>query len=279
MRLSYFPKYAARNAAPVIESFLQGARYHGISCHQDCRDSDAVLIWSQLWAGRMRHNLAIYQHYRQLGKPVIMIDVGLIQRNHTWRISLDGDAYLAGTGHSAARAQEFGIMCRPWTQRGRDIVLALQRSDSNQWNSMPDPKIWLKHTVAEIQAHTHRPIVIRSHPRAPLTWHPENTVLVAPKHLPGTYDDFDFPHCLHNAWAVVNWNSTPGILSVIHGVPAFVGPSSLARPVANTDLALIETPGRPDREQWVNDLAWTEWTVEEIRRGEPQKFLLDLLHH
>jgi hypothetical protein len=32
---------------------------------------------------------------------------------------------------------------------------------------------------------------------------------------------------------------------------------------------MIENPAMPDREQWANDLAYTEWAVDEIARGEP----------
>ena len=89
----------------------------------------------------------------------------------------------------------------------------------------------------------------------------------------GTYDDYNFNDALTNAWAVVNWNSNPGVQSVIAGVPAFVGGTSLAATVGNTSLAMIEHPYRPDRTQWVNDLAWTEWTVEELAQGVPISLL------
>ena len=89
-----------------------------------------------------------------------------------------------------------------------------------------------------------------------------------------SYDSFDFGRALNNAWAVVNWNSNPGVESVIAGVPAFVGESSLAAPVANLNLADIEKPLRPDRQQWLNDLAYTEWTVNEIAQGIPFDLLL-----
>ena len=83
-----------------------------------------------------------------------------------------------------------------------------------------------------------------------------------------TFDmDFD------NVYCTVSWSSNPGIHSVINGVPAFVGPSSLAYDVAGHDLNLIEYTQTPDRTQWLNDYAWTEYTVEEIAAGLPLKRL------
>jgi hypothetical protein len=80
-----------------------------------------------------------------------------------------------------------------------------------------------------------------------------------------------------NIWATVSWNSNPGIHSVINGVPAFVGKSSLAYDVANTLLLWIENPRMPDRTQWLNDYAHTEYTLEEISQGIPLKNLTSKL--
>jgi hypothetical protein len=90
----------------------------------------------------------------------------------------------------------------------------------------------------------------------------------------GTYDDFYFDRVLGGAHCVLNWNSGPGPQAVIAGVPAFVGPDSLASTIANWDLAQIENPPRPDRTAWLEQLAHTEWTVEEIRSGVPFKRLV-----
>lgn len=90
-----------------------------------------------------------------------------------------------------------------------------------------------------------------------------------PKAVPNTYDDYDFSQVLAHAHAVVNWNSAPGSLAVINGVPAFVGPTSLAAPVANIDLSQIESPVMPDRSRWFLEICHTEWTIDEIRSGLP----------
>ena len=60
--------------------------------------------------------------------------------------------------------------------------------------------------------------------------------------------------------------STP---TVLEGIPVFVGPCSLAYDVGNTDLSKINNPSKPDRQQWLNDLAYTEWTTKEISEGKP----------
>jgi hypothetical protein len=44
--------------------------------------------------------------------------------------------------------------------------------------------------------------------------------------------------------------------------------------VANLGLAQIENPLRPDRTQWIEQLAHTEWTIPEIESGLPLQRLL-----
>ena len=68
---------------------------------------------------------------------------------------------------------------------------------------------------------------------------------------------------------MINFNSSPGVNSVLAGVPVFVDSTSPAALVGNHDFSLIETPWRPDREQWAWNLAHTEWTVAEIKQGIP----------
>jgi hypothetical protein len=95
-----------------------------------------------------------------------------------------------------------------------------------------------------------------------------------PRPISGTYDDFDLARGLEQAWAVVNHNSGPGVQAILQGVPAFVDASSLAAPVANLDVASIESPARPDRGAWLLQLCHTEWTQDEIATGWPIERLL-----
>jgi hypothetical protein len=98
-----------------------------------------------------------------------------------------------------------------------------------------------------------------------------------PTQIGGSYDDFDMGfddvHC------TISYSSNPGIHSILSGVPAFVSTHSLAYPVANDIDFLhdIERPMMPDRQQWLNDYAHTEYTVEEISQGIPLNLLTNMM--
>ena len=143
---------------------------------------------------------------------------------------------------------------------------------------MPRMSTWVMETIDTIQKHTDRPIIFRPHPRCKLP-HIEteftNVRRQDPQYINGTYDDFDMN--FKNIYATVNWSSNPAIHSVIEGIPAFTGSSSLAHDVALQDFSQIDNPLYCDRRQWLNDYAYTEWTVEEISQGLPLKLLTSKL--
>lgn len=276
MKLSYFPNNFALNSAPVLSAFLDGIKQLGIQSVENSLDADIAVIWSMLWAGRMKTNQQIWNHYRSQNKPVLVLEVGSLRRGVTWKLGLNGvngQGYFGPSGQGSERAKMLNIVSRHWTDTGRDILICLQRSDSHQWAQMPAMDSWIESVIRNVRNYSDRPIVVRPHPRERIKFSYPGTTLQMPQKISGTYDDFDFDPT--KTWAVVNWNSGPGVQSVLAGVPAFVGSSSLAAPVANLDLSLIETPKRSDRTQWLNDLCYTEWTVEEIATGIPVARLLD----
>ena len=274
MKIAYFPNQIALNAKPVLDAFLQGCAWLDIETVPNSMDADAAVIWSVLWHGRMRENESIYRLYRQQNKPVFVLEVGMLRRGSTWKLGLNGTWAGCYPGKiKLNRAEELGLSLEPWRDDGINIVVACQRSDSEQWASQPPSEVWLNDTVRSIRQHSERPIIIRPHPRQRITNIP-GAVIEQPKSLVNTYDGFDYDRVLNQAWAVVNHNSGPGAQAIIAGVPAFVGSTSLALPVANTDLAQIENPQRPDRQQWLNELAHSEWTVKELATGNPLNRLL-----
>jgi hypothetical protein len=277
MKISLFNNFGALNSMPVFAAFEQGLRTLGIQSNNHDINANVAVIWSHLWSGRMRHNQEIWKTFRDSGRDVIVLEVGMLKRGRTWKLGLNGVNRRAWFGQDLQRnrAQMLGLHLQPWHQ-GKNIVIAVQRGDSEQWSGLPAPTAWVEQTVAKIKSVTDRPIVVRPHPRQHIASIAGVTVR-QPRQLVNTYDSFDFDTDLANAWCVINENSGPGCQSVIAGVPAFVGADSLAAPVANLDLSDIEKPWMPDRTAWLEDIAHTEWTVEEIASGLPVQRLLSRL--
>lgn len=275
MRFGIFDKFGALNSPPVFDAFCRGLDRLGYSYASHDMSADIAVIWSVVWAGRMRPNQAVWQTFRKSKRPVIVLEVGMLDRGRTWKVGING----TGSGCfgrqelDPMRVEKLGLKTQTWTNTGQHIVIATQRSDSLQWAGLPSTADWLQNTVDRLRCYTDRPIRVRPHPRQRVTV-PRGCEIDTPTKMADTYDDFDFGRSLKNAWAVINHNSGIGSQSIIAGVPAFVDNSSLAAPVANLDLKNIEDPARPDRDQWLLEIAHTEWTTEEIAAGRPLQRLI-----
>ncbi len=275
MNISLFNNFGALNSRPVFAAFQQGLQKLGFQSTIHDMTADVAVIWSVVWAGRMKQNQAVWKAFRAAGKPVIVLEVGMLHRGHTWKVGLNGTGNQSYSKQDLdiTRPQQLNLNISPWRNTGDDIVIAVQRYDSEQWAGQPSTETWLKQTVSTLRQYTDRSIIIRSHPRQEVVVLP-GCLVDRPMHIPNTYDDYDFDKTLRHAWAVVNWNSGPGSQAIMSGVPAFVGPDSIAAPVANLDLSQIETPNKPNRAQWLVEVSHSEWTVDEIAAGIPITRLL-----
>ena len=260
----------ALNAKPVLSAFLQSCHGQGIRAVENSLDADAAVIWSVLWNGRMLKNKEVYEHYRQQGKPVIIIDVGALHRNITWKIAINNINAFGIYGHTENldydRPKKLNIKINPYVKKSDAILIAAQHSKSLQVSNLQSVKQWISDTVADLRKFTDREIVVRPHPRSPLALlsFPEKNVLVKqPVLLPSTYDSFNIDY---NYYAVVNYNSGPGIQSALNSCPTIVDSSSLAYPVSN-NIKNIDNLVDKDRQQWLVEIAHTEYTVNEIADG------------
>ena len=280
MKFNLRRKYGALNSGPVFDAFHAGANALGHDVVVDSNDGIDV-IWSVLFNGRMAGNQAIWETCQREERPCIVLEVGGIKRGTTWKVALNGinrDAYFGPTGHNSDRAKQLGLVVKPWRTEGKYILICGQHDKSLQWQGMPRMSNWFLDTYDQIRKVTDRPILFRPHPRCRLE-HIERGLRHVerqePHQIKGTYDDFDMG--FDNVWATVSWSSNPAIHSVIEGVPAFTGPSSLAFDVALQNLQQIEDPLYCDRTQWLNDYAHTEYTIEEISQGIALKHLTSKL--
>jgi hypothetical protein len=273
MIFDFYNKFGALNSAPVFDAFEQGLKSLGHTVTKHSKNGDAAVIWSVLWSGRMRENQAIWNYYRNQNKPVIVLEIGCLVRNTTWKIGINGinqGSYFVTTGQDDTRKNQLRLNFEPWKSNGSDILICTQHDKSYQWQGNPSLKEWTDNIINEIRKYSQRPIKVRPHPRCLFYPNINNTQV-----FKSTERQIDKE--FSTAWAVVNYSSNPGVEAILNGIPAFVGDKSLASPVGNFDFRNIENPNRPERTQWLNDLAWTEWTVEEMAKGIPQQRLIPYL--
>jgi hypothetical protein len=266
--IAYFPLQCAKNSQPVMSAVLNSLQARGIQTQENSMTSDAAIIWSVLWAGRMSANQAVYEHYRSQGRPVIIIEIGALYRGYTWKIAVNNITADGYYGHQDNldwdRPRKLKISLATQLSTRPNIVVAMQHDRSLQVAGI-DMTAWLDSTLKLLEKSTDRPITVRPHPRCRLKLNnlPSNATVEIPNKLPNTYDSYDM---LYDCHAVVNLNSGPGIQAAIAGVRPIVTPSSLAYPVG-ISFTGIEQSYAKDRELWLTQICHTEYTVEELRKG------------
>ena len=268
MRFKLYREHGALNSVPVFNAIEQGLKSLG---HEIVENNEEVaVIWSVLWQGRMAGNRLVYQRCQSKGIPVMIIEVGNLKRNHTWRVSLNNINALGKFANSdnldPDRPEKLGISLKPNNLvRRPEILIACQHQASYQWQGQVPMAKWAQDMVYKIRQFSQRKIIIRPHPRSPFYLDVPGAVIERPTRVPGTYDSFDIDYNYH---CVVNYNSGPAVQAVIEGTPAVCDLSSLAYPVSEK-LENIENPSMPDRSEWFLKLCHTEWTVDELALGIP----------
>ena len=239
-----------------------------------------------------RHTLV--ENAKKKGSVVITFDGGLCSSfgntsgvpSHRYRVALwtpmrNGN-FLADNSPNdrwKEMQQLFNIKDYAWQDPKPDapILFVLQPKDNWSMNEL-DPIEWFKDVYEKLRPLTKRKFLIRPHPNHVASMEERKNefptdceLIIGQKHFSGDekkYYRFNFQEALNNCHAVITHNSTASTDSCIRGIPTFVTSDlSICWPVSNTDLLKIESPIYPDRTQWVQDIGYKLWHVNEIKNG------------
>ena len=173
----------------------------------------------------------------------------------------------------------WNVKYEPWRKSNPNdpILFVLQPEDNWSMNQL-DPVKWFNDVYKILRPLTKRKFKIRPHPNhgpqmenRRKEFPNDCELVIGQKYFQGDekkHYRFHYQDALNNCHAVVTHNSTACIDSCVRGVPTFcTSDLALAWPVANKDLTKIENPEYPDRQQWVYDLGYKQWTEQEIKDG------------
>ncbi len=212
----------------------------------------------------------IIRHHQARGKRALIVEKGFVKRDEYFHIGwdgLNGRADFCNEDMPPDRWDKLDVKLANWQvdQPERPVIVCGQVPwDASVQHS--DHIVWCQETLAMLRAITGRHLVFRPHPA------------VAGRidyGVPGVQvSDEPLEEVLANAHAVVTFNSNTAVDAVIRGVPVFVADQgSMVKQVANWELSDIERPVKPPRQQWAADLAYTQWNLAEMARGEPIEHL------
>lgn len=231
------------------------------------------------------------------GKPFICLETPLIGRgpvsdileDQWYRIGVNG--FLADTGRFYDQnknypsdrwekiCKELNVETKPWKSDGSGIVVALQLPGDASLRGI-NVSTWAADTVEELRKYTDRSIIVRT-PQLDREFDKENILRIRSidgvSLQQGTRSNLF--QTIDNAYATVSYSSGFGIDSAIRGTPAIAtDPGSFAYSLGNNKLSQIENLKRSEnRDQWLYNLSYAQWSRKEIKEGETWYHIKGLL--
>lgn len=244
--------------------FFKASTTHSGRC-----DYDTAIFYGL--AGGLSRVLA---DYRAAGKNAIYVDLGYWGRRKLERFdgyhkfalnSRHPTAYFQNRPKGPQRFEEFGIPIRPWRSAGSHVLVIGMSAKAAAAEGLRAEE-WERQTIARLRKLTDRPIIYRPKPN----WD-------AARPIDGSLfgKGPTLEQALVDCHAVVAHHSNAAVEALLAGVPC-ICPDGVASLLSGHDLTQIESPPMPDgREQFAWDLAWTQWSVDEMKSGAAYRYLLE----
>ena len=213
------------------------------------------------------------------GKRRIIIDTGFVKNkrsdeadlNRYMQIGYDGikrNAKCYNQNSSQDRWKALEIPIKDWRQDGEHILILGQHEIGISTQHI-DVVRWWEDIIFRLGSITKKTIKFRPHPNQ--TKFPKGNY-----ELPtGKTMEEDLSNC----WCAVARTTNGAVDAIINGVPVFTPDEAcMAYDIASHDPLEIENPATPDRTQWAKNLAYAQWSIEEMKQGLPWKYLRRFLN-
>ena len=212
------------------------------------------------------------------GAVPIMFDKGYVRERRSdkrvwkfWRVSIGAHqpVELMADQHSPSdRWNSLGLDVMDWTGGGSTILLAGSSAKFHEFNGLPDPTWWARRAVKDIRRITRRKIVYRPKPSWREARPIDNAELSGPKD--------SLLERLREARCIITYGSNISFDGVLQGVPSIVLGGGIGRPISSTSIADVRRPLKVKdkvRRQWLHNIAYWQWTEDEMATGEAWEFL------
>lgn len=269
----------------LADAFLQGAARHGhetevFALGQDPEPGRHDVVCMVGVKSRER-----FAAFHAAGAHVVYLDKGYSRHKSLsalrgweyWRVSIDAHhptKFLSAQRSPSDRMEAIGWTLESWKKGGETIVFAGSSQKYSDFYDLPDPQRYAREIMKTTRLYSERPFIYRPKPSysdaKPITkarFSPPEESLAA---------------VLRNAHVLVTHGSNACFEAVLAGVPCIVLGEGVAQPISTTELCDIETPryaSRGERQAWAQNLAYWQWTLAEMSRGEAWAFLGEMIHH
>lgn len=244
-----------RRARLIADFMTQGIRACGEKI--TAKPSKADVVVSYGWKRK-----EIYRQYPNF----VYADLSYWDRDNYHRFAVNswGPERYVRAGLPSTRFDRLGLKIKPWRTDGDEIVVAGHSHKSAIDHGLAYQE-WETRTIQKL-LNSGRKVVYRPKP--------------GDKHLRPIegveIDDRPIGESLASAWAWVTHHSNSAVDALLAGVPVHCEIGAAA--AFSVPLSDIQTPPLLEgREQFLYDVAWLQWTYDEMRSGECWHHLRSLI--
>lgn len=265
----------------LADAFADGARAHGDAVELRSLTPDPVVSDCDVACMVGVKSRELYRAHFAAGAHLVYFDKGYTRHAarspvklwEYWRVAIDSHqptALLMETNCPEDRADRLGLVLQPWRKPHAEswILIAGSSAKYHEFYGMKDPTAWTGKLVRELRERSRRPIVYRPKPSWADAVPIEGTRF---SRSPETIEE-----ALRDVAVVVTHGSNACFEAVLAGVPCVVLGEAVAKPISSTTLDELESPrtaSYAERHQWLNNLAYWQWTMPELASGEAWQFL------
>jgi len=251
------------HAGKAIQALLDGFKRHGAKAewmHQShYKPSDLAVIWGVRFPN-------IIQGQKQHGGDYLVLERGYFRdRMNYFSLGyngLNGRAEFHAENSPPDRWQKHGVKVKPWKTDGKYILLMGQVSGDQSLQAI-NISDWYREIIEKVKSLTDMPIFFRPHPNA----RQQKTGLKCDRYERGPLNEV-----FQDAYLAITYNSNSATDAVLNGIPAIgMDRGSLAWDMVQHEISLEQF--MPDRTQWLYDLGYKQWLLEEIASGEAWEHL------
>lgn len=274
MRVRFFASNKEREVN-LGEAFCAGAALHRVKAevHELSATPDLKGCHVACMVGVKSKRL--FNACIEAGVTPIMLDKGYIRSRRAdartweyWRVSVAAHhptANIAQLHMPEDRWKALGLEEKAWRRSGFQIVIAGSSAKYHDFYDLPDPTTWAADVAAAIRERTDRPIVYRPKP----SW--DGAVPIPGTHFSGPKDSLE--SALANAWVMITHGSNASFEAAMLGIPSIVLGNGIAKPISSISLDDLAHPIMAKRKGWLANLAYFQWTENEMRSGQAWKHI------
>lgn len=241
------------------QSFANGLERHGIAA--SVQDAAAPCDLLVLWGVR---NIAAIKDQKERGGDVCIIERGYLGDRFKWSSvsfggKLNGRAEFRGVQKDSARFNRNFLHLMDEWQRRKGYALLIGQVPGDMSIAGVNMHRWYVDIAAELKTAEYE-VRYRHHPVATDRGFQGREIPGAPA-IGGTLKE-----AFSGAALVVTFNSNTAVESVLAGIPTVATDrGSMAWDVSGHAPGDVLTP---QRMAWASELAWKQWTLEEMSSGE-----------